>query len=131
MAESTLTPEDVQTLKDITQLHLTSGIPRAWDAWVATCTDDVMLLPPGEAKTVGKEAARNYLEGFPVTLEFSGEPALIKGSGDMAFTIGHARGKFEIDGEAVDIAMKWLAIYERQADGRWKMLADMWNGDPL
>jgi len=72
-----------------------------------------------------------WLEDFPKMVAFEGEPSIIQGSGSLAFTTGVATAKFEIDGEIVDGAMKWLAICEKQANGEWKLLADMWNDEPL
>ncbi len=129
MGISTLSAEDVQALKDITAVHISAILAQDWTAWTATCTDDVILLPPGDARVDGRETAAQWLEGFPKALEFAGEPSIVRGSGNMAFTSGSARGQMEIDGEAVDAGFKWLAVFEKQEDGTWKMLADMWNDD--
>ncbi len=88
-----------------------------------------MLLPPGDAQVDGREAAAQWFEGFPKFLEFAGEPSVVRGSGNIAFTTGSAEGKLEVDGEAVDARFKWLAVFEKQADNSWKMVADMWNDD--
>jgi len=131
MNPSTLSSEDVQALKDITAIHLECCVGGDWQRWVETCTDDVMVLPPGTHRLDGREAAKAWLDGFPKVVAFEGEPSVVQGTGTMAFTTGVARAKLEIDGEIVDQAIKWLAIFERQDDGGWKMLADMWNDQPL
>ena len=131
MNPSTLTPQDVQALKDITAIHFASGLRADWAAWAAPCDDDVMILPPGAHRVDGRAAAAEWLESFPKLLEFSGKPSIIHGHGNIAFTTGVAHAKMEIDGAVVDDAMKWLGIFERQEDGSWKMLADMWNAEPL
>ena len=131
MNPSTLSPEDVQALKGITATHLETGLRSDWQGWVATCTDDVILLPPGSGRLDGREAAKAWLDGFPKMLEFEGEPSVVQGCGTLAFTTGVATAKLEIDGEIVDQAMKWLVVFERQDDGGWKMLANMWNDEPL
>jgi ketosteroid isomerase-like protein len=33
------------------------------------------------------------------------------------------------DAEAVNMVGKWHAIYERQADGSWLCVSDIWNTD--
>ena len=131
MSTSSLSAEDIQALKDITAIHIESSLAADWRAWTSTCTDDVILLPPGDSRVDGREAAAEWLEGFPRVLEFDGEPSVVRGSGAMAFTTGVARARLEVEGEAVDAAMKWLAVFEQQEDGGWKMLVDMWNGEPL
>ena len=131
MSTSILSPADVQALKDITAVHIRTALARDWTAWTATCTDDVMLLPPGDARVDGREAAAQWFEGFPKLLEFEGEPSVVRGGGNMAFTTGVARAKLEMDGKVVDAGFKWLAIFERQEYGGWKMLANMYNDEPL
>jgi ketosteroid isomerase-like protein len=131
MNPSTLSPEDVQALKEITAIHLETGLRADWRGWLETCTDDVMLLPPGAHRVNGREAALEWLGDFPKLVSFEGEPDFIRGSGTFAVSSGVAKAKFEIEGEIVDGAMKWLAVFEKQADGGWKMLADMWNDEPL
>ena len=131
MSTSVLSPEDIQALKEITATHIESSLAGDRKAWTSTCTDDVILLPPGDSRVDGKEAAAEWLEGFPKVLEFKGSPSVVRGTGNMAFTTGVAHTKLEMDGEAIDAAMKWLAVFERQDNGGWKMIVDMWNGDPL
>lgn len=47
---SALSATDIQALKDITATHVRAGLAADWEAWTATCADDVMLLPPGAAR---------------------------------------------------------------------------------
>ena len=131
MGVSALSPGDEQALRDITKLHLECCIAADWKKWMSTCSEDVILLPPDTRGTRGIEAGLEMLETFPPTLEFEGEPSVIKGSGDMAFTTGHCKAKLLLDGRPTDVGMKWLAIFERQDDGMWKVIADTWNDSPL
>jgi ketosteroid isomerase-like protein len=122
-----LSPADVQALRDITATHIRTGLEGNWAAWTDTCTDDVILIPPGDDHVQGRETARAWFGSFPRFVEFSGEPMVVRGSGDMAFTTGVAKAKLEVEGEIVDTSIKWLAVFERQDDGGWKMTADAWN----
>lgn len=131
MDQGTLTDADVQALRDITALHMESGKAGDWAAWTSTCTDDLVLLPPDTPRVDGRERAARWFESFPKIVDFSGTPTNIRGDGHMAFTTGIAKATLEVDGEAADVAFKWLAIFERQGDGTWKMVADMWNDEPV
>jgi len=131
MSSSSLTAQDEQALRDITATHVRTGLAGDWAGWTATCTDDVVLVPPGDSHVIGREAAKEWLESFPRFLEFSAEPTVIRGSGDMAFTTGVAKAKLEVDGEPQDAAFKFLAVFQRQSNGEWKMAADGWNELPL
>ena len=84
MGVSTLSPQDEQALKDITKTPSAMLHSRGLERWMSTCSDDVILLPPDLDGTHGLEAGLEMLETFPPTLEFEGEPSVIKGSGDMA-----------------------------------------------
>jgi ketosteroid isomerase-like protein len=129
MNTSALTPEDVQALREITQIHINSSLNQDWRAWTATCSDDVLLLPPGAARVDGREATAKWLEGFPKILEFSGEPSVVQGNGTMAFTSGSAPAKLEVNGEVTEARFKWLAVFEKDEGGTWKMIANMFNDD--
>lgn len=122
-----ITPEDVQELKDITATHMRAGLASDWKAWTDTCSDDVILLPPGAGRIDGRRDATEWLEGFPNLREFEGAPSTVRGDGRMAFTTGRARALMDVDGQEVETWFQWLAVFEKQLDGSWKMVADMWN----
>lgn len=131
MSNAPLTPKDIETLRGITATHLRASVAGDWDRWTATCTDDVILVAPGERHIHGREAAGKFLRQFPRFVEFEGEPSVVRGSGGMAFTTGVGQAKLEVDGDVQDTHFKWLAVFERQADGGWKMVADAWNEQPV
>jgi len=126
---SALTATDIQALKDITATHIRTGLAGDWKAWAATCVDDVILLPPGAGRVDGRVAAAKWLEGFPEMTSFEGVPSAIRGTGDVALTTGTASATFVVDGKPTPGRFKWLAVFQKQADGTWKMLADMWNDE--
>ncbi|HUP51441.1 MAG TPA: DUF4440 domain-containing protein [Longimicrobiales bacterium] len=92
---------------------------------------NIVLVPDGAPHVHGRKAVEEWFATFPRFVEFSAEPTVIRGRGDMAFTTGVAKAKLEVDGEVRDAAFKWLAVFERQANGEWKMVADGFNNSPL
>ena len=100
---------------------------------MATYADDAVRMPPNEPAWVGKAAIR---AGFQADFEendvqVENQVEEVQVSGDWAF----ARGTYAVTitpsegGEPVEDNGKWMAIFQRQADGSWKDVRDMWSSD--
>jgi ketosteroid isomerase-like protein len=104
------------------------------EATLSYYADDAALLPPNEPIATGKEGVRKVwtalmgLPGFavswaPVTVE-------VARSGDLAYT----RGTYELSmnnpkGEPMKDRGKYIEVWRKQADGKWKVAVDMFNSD--
>ncbi len=78
----------------------------------------------------GHAAITAAWEAFPAVTGFTVTPQVVAGDGDLAY----ARGSFTLDlappdAQPVSSIGKWHAIYERQADGSWLCVSDIWNTD--
>ncbi len=96
------------------------------DALMAGFTADPVSMPPDAPTVEGAAAVRglwsdliaqeptvdNVLQGFRV----DGDLAVLWGS--YSLTVGD-----------VETVGKWIAVSERQADGSWKTLRNMWSTD--
>jgi uncharacterized protein (TIGR02246 family) len=96
--------------------------------------EETLRLPPSRVPLEGKEAVRADLQaGFD--LYDYGKVNIravdVKVSGDLAV----ARGDIEVtaaqkpEGEVAQAKNKWVALYQRQPDGSWRCLYDIWNSD--
>ncbi len=93
-------------------------------------TDDATIIPPGGAILKGKEAIQAVYEGLlkgglkeikMITLE-------IGGMDDMVYEIGKTKVLIQPEGlEAFSDSSKYMVIWKQQADGLWKVHADIWN----
>ncbi len=117
------TDQDAAAIRTITDTHLQSILDHNPDAFMATCTDEIVFLPPEQPPLVGKTACRAFLDDFPTPTTFTAEFDDVDGQGDLAFSRGHASAAFE-DGRT---EFRWMAIHRRQPDGSWKMVRDIWN----
>lgn len=101
------------------------------DAIVELFSDDAVLMPPGEPAVVGRAAQRDWLEAlyeqFAVEARYA--DTTLELAGDWAFeqlwftmTLTPVEG-----GEATTINGHGLHVYERQADGSWRIAYDVWN----
>jgi uncharacterized protein (TIGR02246 family) len=119
-----LTEQDVETIRGLSDTHFKAVLDNDPNAFLATCTDDIIFLPPDQAATEGRDACRAFLDAFPQPETFVGKATDVQGHGDLAFSRGHAEAKFP-DGSTA--SFKFLAMHRRQSDGSWKMFRDMWN----
>ena len=100
---------------------------------LAQYAPDAEVLAPGNPRAVGHDAIRalvtklsGELQAGGITLELNDDDKAAA-SGDL----GHHSGSFVVkdaSGTVVDSG-KYLAVMQRQADGKWLMIRDTWNSD--
>ncbi len=96
-------------------------------------TEDFVAMPPNEPAVMGPEGLRAWMEGFmsqfTASLSYPSTDVVI--SGDIA--VEHFNAILTITpvggGDPVDEMLKGIHVYQRQADGSWKMTHDVWNVD--
>ena len=124
-----LSDEDVAAISGLSDIHSQVGLAGDWAGWVATCTDDVVLMPPDQPIVQGRDAALAFLEGFPTLTEFGIAVEQVDGRGDLAVSRGTYAMSFEVDGDTQSVTGKYLAVWRKQPDGSWLMATDAWNLD--
>lgn len=102
------------------------------NALMATFADDPVSLPPNGPPVTGRDAVRAFWASFlgqgdlevdNVLAEFHGEGDLAVGRGSYELTITPA------EGEPIQDAGKWVAWWQRGADGIWKALGNAWSSN--
>ncbi|HEX5830901.1 MAG TPA: nuclear transport factor 2 family protein [Gemmatimonadaceae bacterium] len=106
---------------------------------VASLTTDAIIFPPDQPPVVGRAAIREYMRQSFATPNFSvhwtTDTVVVAASGDLAYSF--ARSRYTVPGRsgapgAVDTAYgKGVNVWRREADGRWRAAADIWNGAPV
>ncbi len=92
--------------------------------------DDAIMLAPNRPMVIGKTAIREAFEAMGVGspgFSVAWQPMKIEvaRSGD----IGYAIGTFEGVVDAAPVKGKYVEIWKKQADGSWKVAADMFSPD--
>ena len=99
--------------------------------------EDSIQMPPNESVRKGKEA---ILLGYQKTRELNDEHIDrsviedVRVSADLAVARGLDTGTTtpRSGGEPVEYSVKWLVVLERQSDGAWKWICEIYNdNDPL
>jgi len=98
-------------------------------------SERAVQMPPDQALRRGREA---ILLGYRRNRELNDERCDrsvvedVRVSGDLAVVRGTDTGTSapRDGGEPTPYRVKWLVVLERQSDGTWKWICEMWNDDP-
>jgi uncharacterized protein (TIGR02246 family) len=126
-------PADVQAIKKLAADWDSAFNAGNIDALLAFYRSDVVRMGPNEPASVGTDAVRasfqSYFDAYKV--ETHGPIEDVRVSGDLAA----ARGVYtdasapKAGGTPGNQKGKWVSVYQRQADGSWKILWDIENSD--
>lgn len=103
---------------------------RNWDAVAAEYSPDAVRMPPNQRSIEGREEIRRWLEQLPPINSFSFRLQDLRGNGELAFM----RGVYSItlappDDTTVSDCGKTLLAFQKQSDGLWLCVTDIWNSD--
>jgi ketosteroid isomerase-like protein len=96
--------------------------------------DDCVIMSPGEPVVVGMEAALEWWTEFSSqvtinSIDYTDSDVVIAGDWAIERYAGSITGTPVAGGEPMTETVKGIHIYQRQADGTWKMAQDVWNSD--
>ena len=94
--------------------------------------DDATAFPAGKPLIHGKAALREFYSAMFSTPEFTLEWRPVKAdmaaSADLGYTIGTSESRYrDKNGKIVTQPGKYLTVWKKQADGSWKVAADLGN----
>src|ERR1700720_2097415 len=123
-----------QALRDIDSQWSAAAAAKDLDKTISYYSDDAIVLPPNEASATTKEAIRNVwkdlLASPGLVVSWKATKVEVAKSGDLACL----SGSYEItmndaSGKPVNDHGKYVEVWEKQADGKWKCGTDIWNSD--
>ena len=104
------------------------------DSTVSYYDEQASILIPNASIVTGRDAIRKAWEQMFAVPGFNLAPKTTKvevaRSGDLAF----AQGTYEFTandshGKPVNDHGKFVVVWKKQTDGRWKIVTDIWNSD--
>jgi uncharacterized protein (TIGR02246 family) len=124
---------DEATIKDLdAQWSKTAGA-RDLDGTVSYYTDDASMLPPNAPIANGKAAIRTSWSAFLVpgtAVSWEANKVEVSRSSDLAYTMGDYQSTMkDSKGKLVMDRGKYVEAWKKQADGKWKVVADIFNSD--
>jgi ketosteroid isomerase-like protein len=93
------------------------------------------MMPPGRETVQGLESIREFTESFKLMSElkinFSEPEVKVASGGGMGYTIAIATISFtDEEGVAHSSTSRDFHLWEKQADGSWKLVVDIWSDLP-
>ncbi len=104
------------------------------EGWVQTFAEDGAMFPAGQPVVRGKNAIRRLMapafEDNNFSLLWEPTEADVSISGELAYTTGRfERTVTGPNGAPTTTIGKYISIWKKQADGTWKVAADMGTPD--
>ena len=104
---------------------------RGAEGFLSFFADDAAILPKNGPPITGKEklaaAFRETWAQPGYSLQWTPLKAEMARSGDIGYTYGSYERKRNVDGKAVAETGKYVTVWRRQRDGKWKVIVDMGN----
>ncbi|WP_425077840.1 YybH family protein [Psychroserpens sp. S379A] len=123
--------ELMQFSRDWSNLVKTGDMEKIMAGW----TEESVMMAPGLPPLKGKKQIQNYLiEGSKIpgfAIRWEPLEVHISKSGDMAYMIERNEVKVNDSiGNPIFTYNKVVTIWEKQEDGSWKNVVDIWNDNP-
>jgi uncharacterized protein (TIGR02246 family) len=103
------------------------------DGTVSYYTDDASLLPPNAPIATGKQAIRAVWATMlspDTTVSWQVSKSDVAHSGDLAYVMGtYQIAAKNPQGKSQEDHGKMVEVWKKQADGKWKTVADIFNSD--
>ncbi len=125
---------DAKAIKEAESAWVKTAAAKDADAFVAYYTDDASVLMPNAPIFTGKPAIKDSLKPMMsdpnFSLTFMPTRVEVSKSGDMAFTQGPYKMSFsDMQGNKFTDEGKYLTVWRKQPDGKWKAVEDTMNSD--
>ncbi len=125
---------DEKALRDADREWSRAAAAKDLDRTVSYYADDAIVLPPNAPLAAGQEAFRREWNGmfaaFSGTLHWEPTKVEVSRGGDLAYIVGTYEGTLSSPNRnpAKDRG-KYLEVWKKQPDGKWKCVADMFSSD--
>jgi ketosteroid isomerase-like protein len=111
-----------------------SAVAKDVDRLASFYVEDAFVYPPNSPLALGRAAARkvwaSYFSDPSFSISWKTAHASVSKSGEMGFTAGTYEDSYKGgDGKMVSEKGKYVTVWEKQKDGTWKAVHDIWNSD--
>jgi len=123
-----------QNLRDLDDQWSTAAGAKDLEKTVSFYSEDAVVMPPNASAATSKEAIRKVwqdLLGSPgLVISWKTTKVEVAKSGDLACLSGtYDLTMNDASGKPVNDHGKYVEVWEKQADGKWKCGTDIWNSD--
>jgi ketosteroid isomerase-like protein len=128
-APAPLTDADMASAREITAAMSTATGAGDVEAMVALYAADAMMMPPMMPTVKGADQLRQFYKAMmsaKVSLQLTQETA--DGAGDVMYTTGKYHYQEQPPATGSEDG-KWLLVFRRGADAKWKVVAESWSAN--
>ncbi len=123
-----------QALRDADAQWSKAAGAKDLDKTVSYYADDAIVMPPNASAATTKEAIRKVWQDLiaspGLVISWKATKVEVAKSGDLACLSGtYELTMNDASGKPVNDRGKYVEVWEKQADGKWKCGADIWNSD--
>ena len=123
-----------QALRDLDAQWSAAAAAKDLDKTVSYYSEDAIVMPPNVPRATTKEAIRSawkeVLTSPGAAISWKATKVEVAKSGDLACVSGtYEETTTDASGKPVKDRGKYVEVWEKQADGKWKCGADAWNSD--
>ena len=128
---SSASETDTKALRDLDAQWSAAAGAKDLDKTVAYYSDDAIVMPPNAPSATTKEAIRSVLFASPgLVISWKTTKIEVAQSGDLACLSGtYELTMNDASGKSVNDHGKYVEVWEKQSDGKWKCGTDIWNSD--
>lgn len=124
---------DANAIRDLDTQWSKTAKANDVDGAVSYYTDDATLMPPNAPAATGKQAIRAVWAGILIpgnAVSWQADKVEVGRSSDLAYSTGEYQATLkDAQGKPVMDRGKYVEVWKKQADGKWKVVADMFNSD--
>jgi ketosteroid isomerase-like protein len=109
-----------------------AAIARNVDAIASFYAEDAVAYPPNEPAAVGRAAAKKVWAAYfaDPTFQISWKANLAGVEKRTGWTVGAYQVSLKSpDGKTIVQNGKYVTVWQKNADGKWKSIHDIWNSD--
>jgi ketosteroid isomerase-like protein len=123
-----------QNLRDLDDQWSTAAGAKDLEKTVSFYSEDAIVMPPNAPAATTKEAIRkvwqDLLASPGLVIRWKTTKVEVAKSGDLACLSGtYDLSMNDPSGKPVNDHGKYVAVWEKQTDGKWKCGTDIWNSD--
>ena len=123
-----------QALRDLDDQWSKVAGAKDLDKTVSYYVEGAIVMPPNASAATTKESIRSAWKEMLTTpgaaISWKATKVEVAKSGDLACVSGtYEEMTIDASGKPVKDRGKYVKVWEKQADGKWKCGADIWNSD--
>ena len=123
-----------QTLRDLDAQWSAAAGTKDVEKTVSFYSNDAIVMPPNAPADTTKETIRKGWQDLLATpglvISWKTTKVEVAKSGDLAFLSGtYEMTMHDPSGKPINDRGKYVEVWEKQADGKWKCGTDIWNSD--